>query len=284
MNTVNNSFSDEMSSPDQMKKCLEARMEQLAKEDICLAFSGGVDSSLLLKTAADAAAHTGRKVYAVTFDSRLHPSCDLEIARRVAGELGGIHEVITVDELEQESIKNNPVNRCYLCKRHLFQGLRDFAVQRGVRIILDGTNEDDLHVYRPGIQALKELEIISPLAELHMTKAEVKELAAEYGISVASRPSTPCMATRIPYDTDIDYGVLERIAQGEARLRAQIGGNVRLRLHGDIVRIEVDGNAFLRVLEIKDEIIRGLKELGFLYITLDLEGFRSGSMDLKIEK
>ena len=117
-----------------------------------------------------------------------------------------------------------------------------------------------------------------------MTKAEVKELAAEYGISVASRPSTPCMATRIPYDTDIDYGVLERIAQGEACLRAQIDGNVRLRLHGDIVRIEVDGNAFLRVLEIKDEIIRGLKELGFLYITLDLEGFRSGSMDIKIEK
>lgn len=266
------------------KRQLESAMAQYGKEDICLAFSGGVDSSLLLKAASDAARKNGTKVYAVTFDSRLHPSCDLEIASRVAKELGGIHEVITVDELEQEEIRHNPVNRCYLCKRHLFQGLRDFAVQRGVRIILDGTNEDDLHVYRPGIQALKELEIISPLAELHMTKAEVKELAAEYGISVASRPSTPCMATRIPYDTDIDYGVLERIAEGEARLRAQIDGNVRLRLHGDIVRIEVDGNAFLRVLEIKDEIIRGLKELGFLYITLDLEGFRSGSMDLKIEK
>ena len=117
---------------DQMKKCLEARMEQLAKEDICLAFSGGVDSSLLLKTAADAAAHTGRKVYAVTFDSRLHPSCDLEIARRVAGELGGIHEVITVDELEQESIKNNPVNRCYLCKRHLFSRLAELAEAREI--------------------------------------------------------------------------------------------------------------------------------------------------------
>ena len=273
-----------MTRTEEKKRQLESAMAQYGKEDICLAFSGGVDSSLLLKAASDAARQNGTKVYAVTFDSRLHPSCDLEIASRVAKELGGIHEVITVDELEQEEIRHNPVNRCYLCKRHLFQGLRDFAVQRGVRIILDGTNEDDLHVYRPGIQALKELEIISPLAELHMTKAEVKELAAEYGISVASRPSTPCMATRIPYDTDIDYGVLERIAQGEARLRAQIDGNVRLRLHGDIVRIEVDGNAFLRVLEIKDEIIRGLKELGFVYITLDLEGFRSGSMDLKIEK
>ena len=195
MNTVNNSYSDERPSLDHMKKCLEARMEQLAKEDICLAFSGGVDSSLLLKTAADAAAHTGRNVYTVTFDSRLHPSCDLEIARRVAGELGGIHEVITVDELEQEAIKNNPVNRCYLCKRHLFSKLAELAQARGIRYILDGTNEDDMHVYRPGIQALKELGIISPLAELRITKAQVKALASEYGISVASRPSTPCMAT-----------------------------------------------------------------------------------------
>ena len=182
MNTVNNSYSDERPSLDHMKKCLEARMEQLAKEDICLAFSGGVDSSLLLKTAADAAAHTGRNVYTVTFDSRLHPSCDLEIARRVAGELGGIHEVITVDELEQEAIKNNPVNRCYLCKRHLFSKLAELAQARGIRYILDGTNEDDMHVYRPGIQALKELGIISPLAELRITKAQVKALASEYGI------------------------------------------------------------------------------------------------------
>ena len=139
-----------------------------------------------------------------------------------------------------------------------------------------------MHVYRPGIQALKELGIVSPLAELHVTKAEVKAIAAEYGISVASRPSTPCMATRIPYNTDIDYEVLEKIGAGEAYLRTMIGGNVRLRLHGDIVRIEVDLNAFEKVLEMREELIRKLKEMGFLYITLDLEGFRSGSMDVRI--
>ena len=129
----------------------------LAGQDICLAFSGGVDSSLLLKVAVDEMAKKGGRVYAVTFDSRLHPSCDLEIARRVAGELGGIHEVIIVNELEQEEIRSNPVNRCYLCKRHLFRFLRDFASARGIEVILDGTNEDDMYVYRPGIQALKEV-------------------------------------------------------------------------------------------------------------------------------
>lgn len=259
---------------------LEDFMESYASEDVCLAFSGGVDSSLLLKVAADAAGKTGKKVYAVTFDSRLHPSCDLEIACRVAKELGGIHEVISVDELEQEEIRFNPVNRCYLCKRHLFQGLKAFAREKGVRYIFDGTNEDDMHVYRPGIAALKELGIISPLAALHITKAEVKELAAWYGISVASRPSTPCMATRLPYGAELRYEVLEKITRGEEFLREVLGGNVRLRLHRDVARIEADREALGKAVQKGEEITRYLKDLGFLYITLDLEGFRSGSMDI----
>lgn len=265
------------------REMLQARMRSLAEEDICLAFSGGVDSSLLLKMAADAVALTGKTVYAVTFDSRLHPSCDLEIARRVAGELGGIHHVIEVDELEQEEIRQNPVNRCYLCKRHLFTTLKAFAEERGVRFVLDGTNEDDMHVYRPGIQALQELGIISPLAELHFTKKMVKELAAEYGISVAARPSTPCMATRLPYNTRIDYDVLARIAEGEEYLKGIVPGNVRLRLHGEIVRLEVDEGALGRVLEMRGQITEQLKRFGFVYVTLDLEGFRSGSMDVGIK-
>lgn len=264
------------------REMLQARMRELVSEDICLAFSGGVDSSLLLKVAADAAAETGKKVYAVTFDSRLHPSCDLRIARQVAGELGGIHQVMEVDELEQEEIRMNPVNRCYLCKRHLFMTLKKLAGEKGVRRILDGTNEDDMHVYRPGIRALKELGIISPLAELHITKEAVKGMASEYGISVASRPSTPCMATRLPYNTRIDYDVLDRIAQGEAYLRDVLPGNVRLRLHGGIARLEVDNEAFARLLDRRADVVRRLKGLGFTYVTLDLEGFRSGSMDVGI--
>ena len=266
------------------REMLQARMRELVSEDICLAFSGGVDSSLLLKVAADAAAETGKKVYAVTFDSRLHPSCDLRIARQVAGELGGIHQVMEVDELEQEEIRMNPVNRCYLCKRHLFMTLKKLAGEKGVRRILDGTNEDDMHVYRPGIRALKELGIISPLAELHITKEAVKGMASEYGISVASRPSTPCMATRLPYNTRIDYDVLDRIAQGEAYLRDALPGNVRLRLHGGIARLEVDNEAFARLLDRRADVVRRLKGLGFTYVTLDLEGFRSGSMDVGIRE
>ena len=124
------------------------------------------------------------------------------------------------------------------------RSLAELAQARGIRYILDGTNEDDMHVYRPGIQALKELGIISPLAELRITKAQVKALASEYGISVASRPSTPCMATRLPYGTVLDYEVLGRIGAGEAYVRTMVPGNVRLRLHGDIARLELDPEAF----------------------------------------
>ena len=266
------------------REMLQARMRELVSEDICLAFSGGVDSSLLLKVAADAAAETGKKVYAVTFDSRLHPSCDLRIARQVAGELGGIHQVMEVDELEQEEIRMNPVNRCYLCKRHLFMTLKKLAGEKGVRRILDGTNEDDMHVYRPGIRALKELGIISPLAELHITKEAVKGMASEYGISVASRPSTPCMATRLPYNTRIDYDVLDRIAQGEAYLRDVLPGNVRLRLHGGIARLEVDNEAFARLLDMRADVVRQLKGLGFTYVALDLAGYKYGRMNDSLDE
>lgn len=261
---------------------LEQYFLEITKKDICLAFSGGVDSSLLLKAAVDAAGQNGSQVYAVTFDSRLHPSCDLKIARQVAGELGGIHQVIRVDELEQEEIRSNPVNRCYLCKRHLFKGLKLFAESKGVDTVLDGTNEDDMHVYRPGILALRELGIKSPLAELHITKAQVKALAAFYGISVASRPSTPCMATRIPYGQTIDYKVLEKIAKGEQYLRERFFGNIRLRLHGNVVRLEVDAARLFQVIEEREELVKHIKELGFDYVTLDLEGFRSGSMDIHV--
>lgn len=266
------------------KARLEARMRKLAAGDICLAFSGGVDSSLLLKAAVNAAEETGKKVYAVTFDSHLHPACDLEIAGQVAKELGGIHQVIQIDELEQADIRMNPENRCYLCKRRLFSCLKEFAEERKITCILDGTNEDDLHVYRPGIQALGELGIISPLAELHITKAEVKALASMYGISVASRPSTPCMATRIPYGMELNYDILARIGEGEAFLREMFSGNVRLRLHKNVARIELDPECLEQAVMKREQVISRLKELGFSYVTLDLEGFRSGSMDLFAEK
>ena len=268
------------------KKALLARIDEITKQDLCLAFSGGVDSSLLLKLVMDASAKHGTKVYAVTFQTRLHPPCDLETATRVAKEVGAVHEVLYVDELEQEAIRCNPENRCYLCKHHLFGKLLEFAHAHGVNQVLDGTNEDDLHVYRPGLKALKEYGAISPLAACYVTKAEVKELAAEYGVSVAYRPSTPCMATRLPYGAEINYDLLDRIAEGEAWLHTMFGAeeNIRLRVHGDIVRLEIAPERMGEVLEKREEITEYLKNLGFSYLTLDLEGFRSGSMDQKIKQ
>lgn len=268
------------------KKALLARMDEITEHDLCLAFSGGVDSSLLLKLAVEAAKAHGTKVYAVTFQTRLHPPCDLETATRVAKEVGAIHEVMYVDELEQEAIRHNPENRCYLCKHHLFGKLLEFAHDHGVNQVLDGTNEDDLHVYRPGLKALREYGVISPLAACHVTKAEVKALAAEYGVSVAHRPSTPCMATRLPYGAEINYDVLDRIAEGEEWLHGLFGAeeNLRLRVHDDIVRLEITPARMMEVLEKREEITAYLKQLGFSYLTLDLEGFRSGSMDQKIKQ
>lgn len=262
---------------------LKQMMDEYGKAPICLAFSGGVDSSLLLKMACENGKKYGNPVYAVTFNTMLHPSCDLETARKVAKEMGAEHRVIQVDELEMEEMKYNPPDRCYLCKKHLFTTLRDFAAQRGITLILDGTNEDDTHVYRPGIRALKELGIISPLAQCHITKKEVKELAGDYCISVAARPSTPCMATRLPYGAELNYEILRKIEEGEKYLRTVFTGNIRLRIHQDTVRLELNPEEMITALSNRKEICVKLKTLGFSYITLDLEGFRSGSMDLFVE-
>lgn len=259
-------------------------MEEYGKQPLCLAFSGGVDSSLLLKLACDSGKKHGNPVYAVTFETMLHPACDMENARRVAEEMEAVHVVLQVDELELQEIRNNPVERCYLCKKHLFQVLKAFAGEKGITCVMDGTNEDDLHVYRPGIKALKELGIESPLARCHMTKDEVKHMAKEYGISVAYRPSTPCMATRLPYGASLDYDLLRRIEEGEHYLRSLLSGNIRLRVHGDIARIELDLPQMEQAISRREEIISTLHELGFPYIALDLEGFRSGSMDVYVKQ
>lgn len=255
-----------------------------ARQDVCLAFSGGIDSSLLLKLAKDAADKQGTKLYAVTFDTVLHPKVDREIACRVARENGVIHEVLVIDELKQQEIRFNPENRCYLCKKTLFSSLLDFAKTRGAGVVMEGTNQDDLKQYRPGIQAIRELGIKSPLREAGFTKEEVRSFARDLGISVAERPSAPCLATRLPYGTEIDLELLGRIGKGEAALHALGLKNVRIRIHGDILRLELDVDAFPCVLDRREEILAILRTVGIPYVTLDLEGFRSGSMDIGVKK
>ena len=258
-------------------------MEEHVKEGICVAFSGGVDSSLLLKVACEAGKRFDKTVLAVTFETKLHPHGDLDEAKDMAQYFGAVHKIIEVDEFADPEIMHNPKDRCYRCKNLLFQSLIKYAKEEGFSYIMDGSNFDDLKAYRPGMKALKELGIHSPLLELEITKKEIRSLSADLGVTSSDKPSAPCLATRLPYGATLDFDLLERIDQGEKFLRDLGFYNVRLRLHGDILRIEVDKKDFLPLLSHEESLISELKRLGFLYITFDLEGFRSGSMDINID-
>lgn len=273
-------------------EALREKISGYAAEGIAVAFSGGVDSALLLKLACMAAGVN--TVYAVTVRTRLHPSGDLELAERTAAEFGAVHKVLQIDELAEGGLENNPVDRCYLCKRSIFRKIKELARTLGAGCVLEGTNADDLLEYRPGIRAIRELGISSPLADCGLTKAEIRKLAGHLGISTAKRPSAPCLATRLPYGTRIDYELLARIDEGERYLRELGFYNVRLRVHEltDLVsagkenpgrkwlaRIEVDLTDLGKLLEHREELVEKIKGLGFARVTMDLEGFRSGSMD-----
>lgn len=261
------------------KEHLGQIIQHYAKKDIVVAFSGGVDSCLLLKLSCEAAKETGRKVYGVTVQTKLHPAGEIEEAEKMCREIGAKHMVIQIDELKEAGILDNPVERCYLCKRYLFSKALEQAAILQADVVIEGTNEDDLHVYRPGIRALRELGIVSPLALAGITKAEVRKMAAEWNLRAAGKPSVPCLATRFPYGTALTYEKMRLVEKGEAYLKTFGFNNVRIRVHGNIARLEVDEGEFTKVMLYKSEIISYLKELGYVYITLDLEGFRSGSMD-----
>lgn len=269
---------------EEKKQKLQKQMLVYAQGDMLVAFSGGVDSSLILKLAVQAAAKTGHKVYGIMVHMMLHPMGEVEDARTTAEQIGAEFRVLEIDELKGADILDNPVDRCYRCKKYLFRNLIEEGEKLGVSVMMEGTNEDDLHVYRPGLRAIRELGIHSPLAEAGMTKAEVRKLAGELGISVSNKPSMPCLATRFPYGTRISYEAMRKVDEGEVFVRSLGFYNVRLRIHNDVARIEVDVNEMPRLLEHCEQIVAKLKNLGYDYITVDLEGFRSGSMDLHVKK
>ncbi len=262
---------------------LRSLFQNHINEGIAVAFSGGVDSSLLLKIACEVGNKFNRPVLALTFETKLHPHGDLEEARDIALGFGAVHKTIQVDEFSDPIIMENPVDRCYRCKKLLFQTFIQTANELGYHYLMDGTNYDDRTAYRPGMKALLELGIHSPLLELEITKKQIRSLASHLAIPSSNKPSAPCLATRLPYGTHFDYELLGRLDLGEQYLRGFGFYNVRLRLHGDILRIEIDKSSFSDFMKYSDQVMEELKKLDFLYITFDLEGFRSGSMDINLK-
>ncbi len=269
---------------EEKKQALKNYLLELAAKDIVVAFSGGVDSSLLLYMCCEAARKTGSKVYAVTMQTDLHPHGDVDIARKVAEEAGAQHVVVQLNELDQAGIRMNPEDRCYRCKRCLFGRMQGLAEELGAAYVVEGTNEDDLHIYRPSHKALAEMGILSPYAKIGVTKAEIRQLADEYHVSTAHRASTPCMATRFPYNTELSSEMMMKVAGVEEWMREKGFYNVRLRVHGDVGRLEVDRADMSRFVEHGEEIVARIKQTGIDYVTLDLEGYRKGSMDIHVKK
>ena len=258
---------------------LRRMLEDLSPEGICAAFSGGVDSALLLTVLSELYARKSFPLLAVVFSTPFHTAEETADAMKLAEELGVPAKLVERDVLSDPALRENPKDRCYLCKRGLFSEMGRIAAEHGIRHLVDGTNADDTKVYRPGRKALEELGVLSPLAACGFTKDEIRAAARELLVPVADKPSTPCLATRFPYGTLLTEAALRKVERGEACLRGFGLNVVRLRLHGNVARIETDQEGFELISAKRFEIAFALREIGFPYAALDLEGFRSGSMD-----
>lgn len=255
---------------------IEKELSALARGGkLCIAFSGGVDSALLVKLACG----LGLDVHAVTFDSTLQPVGDAARAAAQAASYGARHVILRVDPLTDPAVRENSRERCYRCKYALFAALREYARAHEIGAVLDGTNAGDLKEYRPGLRALRELSIESPLAKLGLDKPAVRAVGLEIGLDVANRPSSPCLATRFPYGAVLTPEALERCGLAEARLREAGFDTARVRVHGDLARIELLPAQIPLAAEKSAEIGGMLRRLGYRFVTLDLEGYRSGCYD-----
>lgn len=244
-----------------------------------VAFSGGVDSTYLLYKALQVLG--SKNVLAVNLQSGLNRSVSSNQLKTLAEQLEAELLVIKHDLLHEPMVKNNSKERCYYCKRVIFGELLNTAKKRGIAAVLDGTNADDTSDYRPGMKALKELGIKSPLLDAGMTKKEIRWLSKKAGLQTWDQPSTTCLATRFPYGTSIEPEMLNRVEQAEEFLRSlPLSGDLRVRCHNNLARVEVNAEEINRVLENREKISSRLKELGFTYVTLSLDDFSSGSMNV----
>ncbi len=258
----------------------EKQLEKLLHsfETATVAFSGGVDSSYLLGKAFRVLG--SKNVQAVTLKSVLNPNKEVEEAALFALKLGVRHHVINIDIIADLDFTANTSERCYYCKRNCFKKIVSVSAAGGFKVVLDGSNADDLRDHRPGMRAAKELNIQSPLLEVRLGKQEIRYLSGKEGFSTWNKPAAACLATRIPYGEEITLAKLKKAADAEKYLRKLgLKDNLRVRCHGNIARIEVNESDLDFIITHRQEINTALQKIGFTYVAVDLHGFESGSMN-----
>ena len=261
------------------KEKLEALKERLKELDsVAVAFSAGVDSSFLLKVAHDV---LGDKCIAITGQAPFFPGWEQKEAIDFCKREGIKQLIVESTQLSDEKFTSNPPDRCYHCKKSLFQKMKDVASEEGISVVVEGSNVDDLGDYRPGRKAIEELQILSPLLDVGLTKKEIRELSKDMGLPTFDKPSFACLASRVPYGEEITAEKLKQIEESEVLLMNLGFQNLRVRHHGTLARIEVPKSDMERVMKenVREEIVDGLKKIGFLYVTLDMQGYRMGSLN-----
>jgi uncharacterized protein len=272
-----------MSIPASLEPALDAKLTRLRGSlqglpSALLAFSGGVDSSFLLRIARDA---LGARVTALTTVSPTNPEEDTVAAVALARELGVEHVIVDANELDIPDYAANPTNRCYLCKDRLYDICAAEARSRRLAVILDGVNVDDLGDYRPGLRAAEEHGVRHPLVDAGLSKSELRVISRALGLATWDKPASPCLSSRFPYGTAITLDRLRMIAEAERTLRTLGFREVRVRYHGELARIEVGAAELGRFADasVREAAVRGVRIAGFRHVTLDLAGFRSGSLN-----
>lgn len=265
---------------EEKERRLEAILE--ACGSVVIGYSGGVDSTLLLAKALEVLG--GDNVLAVTAATPTYEPGEVDEAERLADALGADHVRILSSELEDEGFLANPPERCYYCKTDLYGDLKRLAAERGIATVIDGSQADDADDWRPGLRALDEQGIASPLKEAGFTKADVRALSRRLGLPTADKPANACLASRFPYGTEITVSELEKVGKAERVLKEAGFDVVRVRHHGEVARIEVPPADRERLLEAADGIVPALEELGYVWVSMDLAGYRSGSMNEALEE
>lgn len=246
-----------------------------------VAFSGGVDSTLLLRVAKEA---LGDRVIAITAYAGFMPPRELEEAKSFCAGLGVEHKIIHFDIEELPEFKHNPPDRCYFCKKYIFSRLKHLAEEKGLAYVVEGSNLDDLGDYRPGLKAVRELEIKSPFLEVGFSKQDIRIASQQLGLAAWNKPSMACLASRFPYGQVITMEGLARVNLAEEFLFGLGFSQVRVRVQNDTARIELLVEEMFKALELREQLCVYLKSLGFSYVTLDLRGYRSGSMNEFLSK